>query len=122
MNIVLQSDPKRLVYFKSVLEPTMIYALTTHIVSENERREIAQALARSEDPPHQSKLIHVCHADYGYSGYFCIYCIRSVHRHGDKGSHCFHHDRYGDPDGPGCIGTDKWLPGIMNPTSITCDC
>lgn len=108
----------------------MIYALNTRDVSEHERRMIARLirddeldiveldLNENENLELSGKTVHVLSTNVGEGTYYCIYCMGGVYKkyHGKPG-----HQTIGfwHKEGGGCVGSDKGLPGIINPSGIT---
>ena len=93
----------------------MIYALNTRDVSDHERREIARRIRDGQDDAlrQDEKIVLVRDIKVGEGRYYCIYCMEKVHKFWLKGQVSFHHGK------EGCIGSDKGLPGIRNPVSVT---
>ena len=66
---------------------------------------------------HDSRLVHVCVAEPGQGHYSCIYCNGEIHLHGrHRITKCYHHDNTERND---CIVSDRYLPGFLNPASVT---
>ena len=94
----------------------MIYALNTQDVSEHERRLLARLIR--DDEKHSlnadEKVINVLDIAVGEGTYYCIYCMKRVHKWYRRKTVLLIHNI-----DKGCIGSDKGLPGIVNPKNIT---
>ncbi len=97
----------------------MIYALNTRDVSDHERRVIARQMrdCQHESLYQDTKVVHVCDTMKGDSDYFCVYCLKPVHRWNKLDQNSFHHAK-----DEGCHSSDRGIPGIMNPIGVTARC
>ena len=95
----------------------MIYALNTRDVSDHERRQIARQIRDGQDDilSQDDRVALARDARVGKGIYYCIYCMSEVHKFYPQGkSIIFRHQ-----EGGGCVGSDKGLPGIVNPPGAT---
>ena len=94
----------------------MIYALITQDVSDHERRVIARLIR--DDKHHllkiEKKVVNVLETAVGEGHFYCIYCAGRVFKWYYRDSVSFRHQI-----DAGCAGTEKGLPGIVNPHNVT---
>ena len=97
----------------------MIYALNTRDISDHERREIARQIRDDQHDilSRDIKVVHVCDTKVGEGIYYCVYCMKDVHKWFRLDRISFHHDK-----DEGCHGSDSGLPGIENPIGVTTTC
>lgn len=96
----------------------MIYALNTKDVSAHERRGIARRIrdGQTDILAQDERIVHVCDTRVGEK-YLCVYCFKTVRKWWKLERVRFDHDK-----NDGCLGSDKGLPGITNPNSVTAIC
>ena len=94
----------------------MIYALKTRDVSDHERRVIARHIrdCQKDILSQDKKVVLVRDTKVGEGRYYCVYCMKRVHKWWYQGRICFHHTK-----NEGCLGSDQGLPGIENPRGVT---
>lgn len=94
----------------------MIYALKTRDVSDHERRVIARHIRddHTDILTQDKKVVLVRDTKVGEGRYYCVYCMKKVHKWWNRDRVRFDHAK-----DEGCLGSDKGLPGIENPRSVT---
>jgi len=101
----------------------LIYALNTRDVSDHERRLIARQIRDRHDDilSQDDRVVLVRDARVGEGVYYCIYCTKRVYKKWWRtGRISFLHKRgRAHIDGAKCIGSEKGLPGIVNPPGAT---
>ncbi len=94
----------------------MIYALNTQKMPSQSRRELALHIknGRDSDLLENPSVVVARGVAVGEGRFYCIYCNRRVFKWWLNGNVKFYHQR-----NEGCLGTDKGLPGIVNPRRLT---
>ncbi|MDE0682624.1 MAG: hypothetical protein OXI63_06905 [Candidatus Poribacteria bacterium] len=94
----------------------MIYALNTLDVSDHERRVIARQIrdGRSDILGRDRRVVLVRNTKVAEGHYYCVYCMKRVHKWWRNDRIRFDHAK-----DEGCLGSDKGLPGIVNPRNVT---